>query len=383
MTFLKKILVLLSLILVLLISTASAATINSPHGFTMSFDPSIFSYEVSDTLEIMRYQTTTDSDYPAYMVFSEVDGYTSDEVIEGIALQSGVDGEFGTMLINHTEANTYRYYTSTGSDSLVNAYLCFTESNGNVFLVELAWVYDAQHAVGVYFYNMLSTLFSDDTVLLTYEQCPDCKLWFARGDDYNLHDCVDPSLWIATDAADAVFELVYCELCDGWYEAGNVYRNHVCLELSYPDESTTSAGYVYCELCGGWYEEGNVYRNHVCNAITYPDESTDSTTEPNYAYCELCGGWYEEGNVFRNHVCNAITYPDESTDSTTEPNYVYCELCGGWYEEGNVFRNHVCNAITYPDESTESASVYCEICGNWYEEGNVFRNHMCISYPAE
>lgn len=53
-------------------------------------------------------------------------------------------------------------------------------------------------------------------------------------------------------------EMVYCELCGGWYEAGNVFRNHICSGKSQPEM-------VQCELCGGWYEAGNEFRNHICS----------------------------------------------------------------------------------------------------------------------
>ena len=52
---------------------------------------------------------------------------------------------------------------------------------------------------------------------------------------------------------------------------------------------------MQCELCGGWYEAGNVFRNHICSGAEEPAELVQ---------CELCGGWYEAGNVFRNHICS-------------------------------------------------------------------------------
>ena len=82
-------------------------------------------------------------------------------------------------------------------------------------------------------------------------------------------------------------ELVYCELCGGWYEAGNVFRNHIYSGKSQPEM-------VYCELCGGWYEAGNVFRNHICSG----------KSQPEMVQCDLCGGWYEAGNEFRNHICS-------------------------------------------------------------------------------
>jgi len=53
---------------------------------------------------------------------------------------------------------------------------------------------------------------------------------------------------------------------------------------------------VQCPACGGWFEEGNVFRNHICIAATQPER----------VQCPACDGWFEEGNVFRNHICPAV-----------------------------------------------------------------------------
>ncbi|MDO4740740.1 MAG: SH3 domain-containing protein [Eubacteriales bacterium] len=43
-------------------------------------------------------------------------------------------------------------------------------------------------------------------------------------------------------------QLIYCELCSGWYEAGNIYRNHVCV----PQHETPKAtGYYSAQITGG------------------------------------------------------------------------------------------------------------------------------------
>ena len=86
--------------------------------------------------------------------------------------------------------------------------------------------------------------------------------------------------------------------------------------------SQSGAELVYCERCGGWYEAGNVFRNHICSG----------SSQPEMVYCERCGGWYEAGNVFRNHICSG----------RNQPEMVQCDLCGGCYEAGNEFRNHIC-----------------------------------------
>lgn len=83
--------------------------------------------------------------------------------------------------------------------------------------------------------------------------------------------------------------MAWCEFCGKWYEAGNVFRNHICIgsEMQpYPEEEQ-------CQACGAWYEKGTT---HVCPPV--PPEMTEM------AQCPVCGKWFETGNIFRNHICN-------------------------------------------------------------------------------
>ena len=63
-------------------------------------------------------------------------------------------------------------------------------------------------------------------------------------------------------------EMVQCEYCGEWFEAGADYRNHVMAAHSdasgYVDDSTVEM--VQCEYCGEWFEAGADYRNHVMAA---------------------------------------------------------------------------------------------------------------------
>ena len=51
-----------------------------------------------------------------------------------------------------------------------------------------------------------------------------------------------------------------------------MFRNHQC--VTYPGEdyaaAESSPEMVQCEICGEWFEAGNVFRNHQC--VTYPGE---------------------------------------------------------------------------------------------------------------
>ena len=85
-----------------------------------------------------------------------------------------------------------------------------------------------------------------------------------------------------------------CEICGGYYPEGNIFRNHICAGEWFDPEAGEGAlevgkasgaaasdtpkkptdqseseevEYVYCEICGGTYEAGNVFRNHVCEPV--------------------------------------------------------------------------------------------------------------------
>ena len=77
--------------------------------------------------------------------------------------------------------------------------------------------------------------------------------------------------------------MVWCEFCGKFYEAGNVFRNHICIgsEMQpYPEEEQ-------CPVCDAWYEAGTV---HDCEIQPYPEEEQ----------CQACGAWYELGTT---HTC--------------------------------------------------------------------------------
>lgn len=78
-------------------------------------------------------------------------------------------------------------------------------------------------------------------------------------------------------------DMAWCEFCGKFYEAGNVFRNHICVgnEMQpYPEEEQ-------CPACDTWYEAGTV---HDCEMEPYPEEEQ----------CQACGAWYELGTT---HTC--------------------------------------------------------------------------------
>ena len=155
-------------------------------------------------------------------------------------------------------------------------------------------------------------------------------------------------------------EMVQCEVCGNWYEAGNVFRNHICTidEIQpYPDEENM----VQCEVCGNWYEAGNVFRNHICTI----DEIQPYPDEENMVQCEVCGNWYEAGNVFRNHICTI----DEIQPYPDEDNMIQCKLCGNWF---------LLDIQSYPEYHN---MVQCTVCGQWFEFGDGGSDFVDVIQP--
>lgn len=127
-----------------------------------------------------------------------------------------------------------------------------------------------------------------------------CTQLFEPTDDYD-SDLTVYSICVELDPYYNLYEIqpypsednmVRCDVCGNWYEAGNVFRNHICVPSEiqpYPDEDDL----VQCDACGNWYEAGNVFRNHICTIDEiqpYPEEDQ----------CQICGAWYEVGTV---HTC--------------------------------------------------------------------------------
>lgn len=98
-------------------------------------------------------------------------------------------------------------------------------------------------------------------------QCPFCGEWFSTAEkedgslnDYRFHTQIEVENRHYTQ----------CPICGDWFSTvesdgePSEYMLHQIdeVEMSWVPESTENM--VQCEFCGGWYEEGNVFRNHIC-----------------------------------------------------------------------------------------------------------------------
>ena len=279
-------------------------------GYALVYDESLFDFEQTGGVDAYTWKAQESGKPSCYLSVSRLTGYTLEEAMDGLVLQSGVDGERSTITLNGQEVPSYTFSEGADADDRVTQYVCVPRSDGTLLLIELSCYAGVRDTVGRYLEEMLysMTFSTQDTVSgdVEYVQCPDCGQWF---------------------------------------EAGNVFRNHVCPARSQSaDSASGDVEYVQCPDCGQWFEAGNVFRNHVCPARSQSADSASGDVE--YVQCPDCGQWFEAGNVFRNHVCPARSQSADSASGDVE--YVQCEICGEWFQAGNEFRNHQC--VTYPSE---------------------------------
>ena len=60
---------------------------------------------------------------------------------------------------------------------------------------------------------------------------------------------------------------------------------------------------IQCEFCGEWFQAGADYRNHV--AAAHAEESAEMYGDQEHVQCEYCGEWFNAGADYRNHVMAA------------------------------------------------------------------------------
>lgn len=273
----KKRFLILTLLLCALCMSAQAEVAVSPLGYTISYEPTLFQYFHAYNADTLLW-TATDGSWAACIGTERRSGQSLDQVIADQT--KDMKGRMDTTVVGEEQISIY-YITpdkSTPNEHYARAFV--PDPADGVLVFTLFWNEGLSSDPGNVLLNMLST------VELGYEQA---------------------------------VEYAQCESCGRFYPTGNVFRNHICAG-EWPQLSAATAPkatkkpsatkkpasqseteYAYCEVCGGWYEAGNVFRNHVC----VPQQAS----EPEMVYCDICGGWYEEGNVFRNHVCVPMDEP--------------------------------------------------------------------------
>lgn len=207
-------------------------------------------------------------------------------------------------------------------------------------------------------------------------QCPLCADWYAEGDDYLDHDCIDGD--------------VACPLCGQWYEAGRAFLSHPCALLAetFRDASASSGPAptakpaataapkkLQCPLCSGWYAEGEEYLGHTCLGYSVA--------------CPLCGQWYEAGRAFLTHPCaDAAPAPAPTSAPAATPapggsgsgGRIQCQRCLEWYDPGDGSYIHYCAVATPgPGDSV----VMCQVCQLLFQDQSQYERHHCQGRPGQ
>lgn len=175
-----------------LCSTAFAEACESVLGYSLAYDAELFSCESDGQVDVYRWRTTTPDTPACFMSVSILTGYTLQEAMEGLKLQAGRDGIDGSTILSGAFAETFRFYEGNSWNSRVCEYACIPMSNGAILLIETDWYLEAEEGIGQKLLDLRSM------VLLHVQDAP---------------------------------QMAKCDICGGWYEEGNVFRNHICVAL--------------------------------------------------------------------------------------------------------------------------------------------------------
>lgn len=208
-------------------------------GYSIVYDESLFSYEQAGGIDTYWWKAQEPGKPNCYLSVSRLTGYTLDEAMEGLILQSGFEGTRSTLVLDGQVASTFTFAEGTDADDAVTQYVCVPLSDGSILLVEISYYVAAKETAGQALQEMLHSI-----TFSTPENVP---------------------------KSNSSAEYAQCPDCGQWFETGNVFRNHLC-----PAREAAEAGdadsteYVQCDICGEWFRAGNEFRNHLC--VTYPDE---------------------------------------------------------------------------------------------------------------
>ncbi len=209
-----------------------ARAVSDKLGYTMIYDDALFDYESKDGVDTYWWKDQQEGKPNCYLAVSSLPDTTAQAAIDGLALQSGVEGDRFTVTLGGEEVLSYTFVESEEASAPMAQYVCVPRSNGSVLLIELGLYADADAMIGEKLQDMLY------------------------------------SMTFATSKTDlrqkTKQEYVQCKDCGGWFKAGKAFKNHTC-----PAKSNKKL--VQCPDCGGWFEKGNIFRNHVCPA---KDEKT-------------------------------------------------------------------------------------------------------------
>lgn len=185
-------------------------------GLTMAYDPAHFAPDGTDpnTLRFTEYEF-------AFLTFQSSDELLPSKLAEGLALQSGTDdcvvnqSVLGGLFSDSISATGVFYQETVENVSYQRAFFLIPRAQ-DTLIVEYAYPFDIEMDVSSVFSAMLQTI-----------------------EVTGISDLAAAPAATAKPAAQSGDDKVQCEICGGWFKAGNEFRNHICVEYPAADDNMT------------------------------------------------------------------------------------------------------------------------------------------------
>lgn len=127
-------------------------------GYSIVYDESLFSYEQAGGIDTYWWKAQEPGKPNCYLSVSRLTGYTLDEAMEGLILQSGFEGTRSTLVLDGQVTSTFTFAEGTDADDAVTQYVCVPLSDGSILLVELSYYLAAEETAGQALQEMLRSI---------------------------------------------------------------------------------------------------------------------------------------------------------------------------------------------------------------------------------
>lgn len=199
-----------------LFATACSAIADGQYalGYSLPYDVEQFEWSSEGGVDVYFWKNSSENTPSCFLSLSIITEYSLQELMEGLKLQADYDGVSGEAIIAGIKSPTFRFYEGNEWDSRVCEYACVPRRDGSILLIETDWFMEAEEGVGQKLLSLRSsiTLEGQET------------------------------------------QMVQCSLCSGWFEEGNIFRNHVCTDTSDTCFVVTSASVNLRSGAGMQYE---------------------------------------------------------------------------------------------------------------------------------